>query len=257
MAAYEALSARSRGRRAARSKPSITTPSYAPSFTHPRWDHIAAGGDAWQRVGRDRPVWAGGQSADQRESENPWDVPAGQMGKWYFGPTVTLDGQSVCVGFAGSVACMVGPTLFSTWDHGDDSAVQLKVFPNYHQTVAYEDEFDSSADINQMGPEALEVWAQQAQQRLTGTSPEVSPRQTLDCFLSPSDEGASPPPLPCIACFRRLAWVPTPSPPLALPNSASPFPTTTKGTLLPRPRASPCTPPSRRCKRLHCTPYAT
>jgi len=85
----------------------------------------------------------------------------------------------VCLGFAGSVACQVQPKLFSTPEYGVGSAVQLKVFPNYHQTVAYKGDFDQSADLSEMDSDALRQWAQRAQERLTGASEETEPRQIV------------------------------------------------------------------------------
>mmetsp|Transcript_34271 Transcript_34271/g.58677 ORF Transcript_34271/g.58677 Transcript_34271/m.58677 type:complete len:441 (+) Transcript_34271:28-1350(+) len=124
-----------------------------------------------------------------QNGEIPREVMKGQVGSWFFGPYVTPDERSVCVGFAGSVASQIQPKLFSTPEDGIDSAVQLEVYPNYHETVAYLNEFDPKADLSALEPEKLKVWAQRAQQRLTGTSLEASPRQILACPLSASDAG--------------------------------------------------------------------
>lgn len=120
---------------------------------------------------------------------SPLAIPPGQVGKWYFGPTVSSDGTSVSVGFAASVACQVQPKLYPTFEHGGDSSVQFQIFPNLHQTVSYADGLDTKADLDAMTPEAIKAWAQQAQQRLLGASEEVSPRETAKCELSAEDAG--------------------------------------------------------------------
>ncbi|KAL1526105.1 hypothetical protein AB1Y20_014834 [Prymnesium parvum] len=121
----------------------------------------------------------------------PWGAPpsAGAMGKWFFGPTLSSDGRSVCVAFSGSVACRVGPKLCATPEHGSDSAVVLKVFPNYHETVVYEDNFDIDATIGRMDIEQLRTWAVQAKKRLTGESQPTTPPVTREYPLMLTDKG--------------------------------------------------------------------